>query len=307
MDFGHIIIAIWFSILTAEICWGIHLFINRMRYKSDVSTEMTFLGIILIIWCGISVFACVTIISSEHKKKIYESELAEPGIDSDGNLCLVIEIEENEDVYSDYRGDNVLEPVEERVVSHNYLNIWGNHVGAQGIWTYKVIGQGECELYKIINTPGGGTNKVIKYCVSVDEDGNIFQTEEIGESPRWLDVSPHREHGVWDIDCVTVETDDGSRKIDDEIFEPFFSNLIFLYGNNAACERPDNIDDMCKVTIRYSGFKYYHELYIDNSKNIFEVSGKGTEQEHWEVFHASPYCDMQWLYDWIDMVEAEVN
>ena len=155
MDLGYIIIAIWFSILTAEICLGIHLLIIRMRYKSGVSVEMTVLGIMMIIWCCLTAFSFLLNKQNDQKKKD-ETKLAEPGIDSEGNLCLVIEIDENDDVYSNYRGDNVLELVEERFVSHNYLNIFGNHVGAQGIWTYKAIGQGECELYKIINTPGGG-------------------------------------------------------------------------------------------------------------------------------------------------------
>ena len=305
MDWRYIIIAIWFSLLTAEVCTGIHLFIVHMRYKSDISTAKTFLGIMLILWCGVSTFACMIYFRTEHEKKIYESKLVEPGIDSDGKLCIVIEVEENDDVYSGYRGDDNLVMVEERAVSHNYLEIFGNHKGAQCIWKYQVAGSGECELYKVIRSPGGGSKTVIKYCISVDEDGNIFQTEEKGEPALCVVVSPYEEYGIWEIDSVVIEKKDGKKEVEGELFEEFISNLIFMYGCNEVCEQPDNIDAMHNVMIRYKGADRYREFYIDNSKNIFEVSGKGTEQEHWEVFHASPYCDMQWLYDWINMVESE--
>lgn len=53
------------------------------------------------------------------------------------------------------------------------------------------------------------------------------------------------------------------------------------------------------------GRKVLYFTEIDNSMTVYEVSENGTEREHWEVFHASPYCDMQWLYDWINMVESE--
>lgn len=53
------------------------------------------------------------------------------------------------------------------------------------------------------------------------------------------------------------------------------------------------------------GRKVLYFIEIDNSMTVYEVSENGIEREHWKVFHAFTYCDMQWLYDWINMVESE--
>lgn len=207
-----IIAAIWFSILTAVICFGIHLLIVHVRYKDKVSVARIILGIVLVValvlWCGVTAVVWHFDSKQEQKRVEYESRLREPGVDQNGNLWIIAETENNDDIYSYEKGDDILKLIEsfENAKSYNVLGI-SIPYPVQHNWCYQPIDCGECELYKVIRSVGGSQKTVIKYCISVDEDGNIFQTEERGEQPWWVLVSSYKK----EIDSV-VEEKDGTKK-----------------------------------------------------------------------------------------------
>lgn len=279
-----VIIKIWFFIPVAVVGAGFLLYIIHRKYKTDILAVSSILCMVFILWSIISVIIWRDQAKIPTLREMYRSQVKTEGIDENGDLWIVVEADDEDNFYSIERGDHVLRLIEEGVTLSDYPIGDGEFPETLHYWRYRVVGEGECDLYKIRKSNyTWKSDETVAYRIAVDGNGNITKTVDYGETPGWL------------------QSDDFEiTKYSNEDYDYFAKNVIFLYGENRYCKEPEMIRELCPVFIKDdSHARWPDAIYIClDIRTIFYCYTKANNVTEWKEFRIADGCDISWIEKW---------